>query len=144
MKQHILIVTGTRGPPAGAEAIIRVALEDWHRENPAAIHVLEEGGAAGVDEIARHWAHGTLSRSDVRVFWRRHKADWDRFSTIDVRNLAGPVRNEQMVQWALVEKRMVPDTDVSFLAFPGPESRGTWDCVNRCKREGIPVKVVRL
>ena len=29
------------------------------------------------------------------------------------------------------------------LAFPLGESRGTWNCVNECKKAGIPVKVIK-
>jgi hypothetical protein len=45
---------------------------------------------------------------------------------------AGPRRNRMMAQRG---------ADLC-LAFPLGESRGTWNCVNECKKAGIPVKVV--
>jgi hypothetical protein len=44
----------------------------------------------------------------------------------------GPKRNQHMVDLG---------ADLC-LAFPGVRSRGTWDCVRRAKRAGIPVVVI--
>lgn len=56
---------------------------------------------------------------DARVF----KADWDSFG-----NGAGPERNGRMVRQAVV-----------LLAFPGPASKGTWDCVRQAQDYGLLV-----
>jgi hypothetical protein len=55
-----------------------------------------------------------------------HAADWSRHG-----RAAGPIRNAAML--ARRPERV--------LAFPGPESRGTWDLVRRARRLGIPVEV---
>jgi len=52
---------------------------------------------------------------------------WDRQG-----NAAGPMRN----------KRMADLGAVLCLAFPKGESRGTWDCIKRANRAGIPVRIV--
>jgi hypothetical protein len=44
---------------------------------------------------------------------------------------AGPVRNEQMVAAGAV----------LVLAWPGPGSVGTWDCLRLAARRGIPARV---
>jgi len=56
-----------------------------------------------------------------------HAANWGDFG-----KAAGPIRNREMAQ---------AGADLC-LAFPLGESRGTWNCVNECKKAGIPVKVV--
>jgi hypothetical protein len=48
---------------------------------------------------------------------------------------AGPARNGDMAKWASQASQR------ALLAFPCPESKGTWDCVKRFRRAGIPVHV---
>lgn len=55
-----------------------------------------------------------------------HPADWQRYG-----RGAGPRRNTVMVGLG---------ADV-FAAFPGAESTGTWDCVRKAARAGIPGRV---
>jgi hypothetical protein len=45
---------------------------------------------------------------------------------------AGPLRNQQMLDEAAPE---------ILLAFPGPDSRGTWDMVRRTLDAGLPVRL---
>lgn len=63
----------------------------------------------------------------TRLGWavERHPADWS------MGGRAGPLRNQSMVDLG---------ADVC-IAFPLPGSRGTWDCVNRAKAAGIPVRI---
>lgn len=58
-----------------------------------------------------------------------HPADWKNLG-----RAAGPVRNEEMVQ-AGADR---------CLAFPLPDSRGTFDCMKRADRAGIPVRHLGL
>lgn len=51
---------------------------------------------------------------------------------------AGGLRNQDMVD---VVATGGPGS--AFLAFPCPLSRGTWDCVRRAQRAGLPVHVSR-
>ncbi len=99
-------------------------LRHYHTHDPQNGMVLIEGGATGVDSFAYGCAHG----------WgwgtRRFPADWTTFG-----NAAGPIRNQQMLD----------ENDVDLvLAFPGPESRGTWDMVERAVKNRIPVRVYPL
>lgn len=77
----------------------------------------------GVDESAARWAHYVCATEEP------HPADWERFG-----KAAGPKRNQAMVDLG---------ADIC-LAFPGPSSRGTWDCVKRARRAGIPTRIVEV
>ena len=78
----------------------------------------------GADLWADRWAveHGHLAD--------RHPAD--KFGR-DMR-IAGPLRNTWMVEYG-------PTPDIC-LAFPGPGSTGTWDCIRKATRKGIEVVIV--
>jgi len=84
------------------------------------------GDAPGVDKIAQlWWANG--AQVDLRIF----EADWKLLG-----KAAGPERNERMVAAALAFR----DTHrLIGLAFPGPKSSGTWDCVRQMRAAGIEV-----
>lgn len=88
------------------------------------IESIVSGGARGADSLAYKWA------CDYGVnFICYPPLDYEKrvvgFTT------AAKMRNE----------RIVSDADY-LVAFPDPESKGTWDTVNRAKLKGIPVKVV--
>ncbi|MFJ6010165.1 DUF2493 domain-containing protein [Streptomyces halstedii] len=89
------------------------------------IFIRHGGCPTGADRLAEQWAwnnrHGTAINRKV------HKANWDLHG-----KAAGPIRNREMAQ---------AGADLC-LAFPLGESRGTWNCVNECKKAGIPVKVI--
>jgi hypothetical protein len=79
------------------------------------------GDARGLDRVA--------ARVAIALGWptpEAHPADWDRHGPP-----AGGRRNQLMVDLG---------ADVC-LAFPGPTSTGTWDCVRRARAAGIPVVV---
>lgn len=78
-----------------------------------------EGGARGVDTIARHWAkeRGVPVRT-FRADWQKHKKS------------AGPIRNGQML------REGKPDL---VIAFPG--GRGTANMVEQAIRAGVPVEI---
>ena len=81
--------------------------------------VLIEGEAAGADKLGRAWAED----QDIPVL--PFPANWRKYG-----RAAGPIRNQQMLDEGK------PDL---VLAFPTPESRGTWDMVRRAKKAGIRV-----
>lgn len=75
-----------------------------------------EGGARGADRLARQAAE------ELGLEVETHEADWDRYG-----RRAGPIRNQQMV-----------DSGADLcLAFPLPESKGTFDCIERAEKAGI-------
>jgi hypothetical protein len=77
-----------------------------------------QGGARGVDQMAREWCY------DVRsVHMINEPADWLKHGPA-----AGPIRNQLMLD------EHKPDM---VLAFPG--GRGTADMVRRAEKAGVPV-----
>lgn len=84
--------------------------------------VIVHGAARGADTIAANWAEKWQLNAEA------HPADWKKHG-----KAAGPIRNQEMVDLG---------ADVC-LAFPTEGSIGTWDCVRRAKKAGIPVFVYR-
>lgn len=74
----------------------------------------------GADRYADDWG-----RAEPGIEVRPFEADWDRLG-----NAAGPLRNGEMIRAAL---RLLPPDQILGLAFPGPRSRGTWDCVKKMR-----------
>ena len=82
--------------------------------------VLVHGGARGADTIAEWCAlHEGATIEE-------HPADWAKYE-----KRAGTPRNAAMVALG---------ADLC-LAYPLPDSRGTWDCVRRARAAGIPTLV---
>lgn len=82
--------------------------------NPSAII---QGGASGADQLARSYAKSNGIPS-IQV-----DANWTYYN-----KSAGPVRNKWMLEFCQ------PDVVV---AFPTPESRGTWHMVKIAKEAGV-------
>ncbi len=99
-------------------AYVYSRLDKLHAETP--ITALMQGGAKGVDAIAREWA---MTKAGIQRYVCH--ADWKAHG-----RAAGPLRNAKMLTWK-------PDLVV---AFPG--GRGTADMVERAKGAGIPVLAV--
>lgn len=112
-----ILVTGSRAWVDGAA--IEDALVAAVGASPGPVIVVH-GAAKGADALAGRYArqHGWTVES--------HPALWHRY-----RKRAGLLRNQAMVDLG---------ADLC-LAFPGPESVGTWDCVRRARVAGIPTVV---
>lgn len=117
-----ILITGSRhwdDPTPIADALTQ-AWEDLGRPGQVTL-VHGDCPTGGADRLAatqatqRGWAV------------EAHPADWDTHG-----RAAGPLRNQKMVDLG---------ADIT-LAFPGPNSRGTWDCIRRAQAEGIPVRTV--
>lgn len=108
-----VLVTGSRD--WDNESMMRRALNEYPPGT-----VLVHGDAPGADRMAQR-----IGRERGFID-EPHPAKWRTHG-----KAAGPIRNDAMVGRG---------ADVCE-AFPGPESVGTWDCVERCKRAGIPVRV---
>lgn len=86
--------------------------------------IVVHGGATGADDIADRWAWG-MKQQGWQVIPEMYRADWESYGRV-----AGTLRNQKMVnQGAEV-----------CLAFPLIDSIGTFDCMARAERAGIPVK----
>jgi hypothetical protein len=57
-----------------------------------------------------------------------YMAQWDQFGMA-----AGPIRNQVMID----------DAD-ALVAFPCPQSKGTWDAIRKAVKKGIPVVIIPL
>jgi hypothetical protein len=76
------------------------------------------------DYLAHLWCHFN------RIAEETHPAEWYPNGTYD--KAAGPKRNQ----------RMVDKGACVCLAFPTEKSVGTWDCIKRANRAGIPVRII--
>ncbi len=116
MKIERVVVTGGRH----FHNVQRV-LADLRALQVAGLVAVAQGGAAGADACARN------SCDVLKIHWQTYPALWDR----DGRG-AGPRRNIRMLE----SER--PDI---VLAYPDPNSRGTWHCVREALQRGIPAVV---
>jgi hypothetical protein len=85
--------------------------------------VIVHGGAKGADHLAYKIA--TIRGMTTEA----HLADWKKHG-----KAAGPIRNQAMLD------TLDPKRDF-VLAFPDPESKGTWDMVERARKAGVRVEV---
>lgn len=118
-----LLVTGDRNYRKAQ--VVYAALMDFLGENVDALGgvTVVHGDARGADTIADVCAQ--LIGYEVE----RHPADWDRH-----RRAAGPIRNKEML-----------DSGIDYwLAFHDniDESKGTADMIERCRKAGIPGKLI--
>ncbi|MFE8916829.1 SLOG family protein [Streptomyces globisporus] len=116
-----VIVTGSRD--LEDEQKVFRALEDLWIDRVGPLFVRHGACPTGADRFASIWCDFWTKG----VFEIPHPANWEKFG-----KAAGPIRNREMAQ---------AGADLC-LAFPLGESRGTWNCVNECKKAGIPVMVI--
>lgn len=111
------MVTGTRDPDKKIEKLVCYAMT-WIANSPLSDSntLLLQGGAKGVDEVATDsWHLYQLEDKKFKALWKEHG------------KAAGGKRNQQMVDFN-------PDICV---AFPGPDSIGTWDAVRRAQKAEV-------
>lgn len=80
-----------------------------------------EGGARGVDSIARDYA------KDYQLYHKQFPADWGRNG-----RSAGPIRNQQMAEYA----------DVLIAFYNG--SRGTSNMIKQAMENGLSVHIIPI
>lgn len=117
-----VIVTGSRDKN-DENSVFDELWDLWH-DNAGPFFVRHGDCPTGADRFASIWCG--FGQADVYEI--KHSADWEKHG-----RAAGPIRNREMAQ---------AGADLC-LAFPLGESRGTWNCVNECKKAGIPVKVIK-
>jgi hypothetical protein len=118
------LITGSRHATPDDMRLVWQTLDTCLPFAPAGAPLIIVHGACpqgGVDLAADQWA---LRQVDAVA--ERHPADWACLGTA-----AGAVRNSHMV--ALGANLC--------LGFPGPRSRGTWDCLRKATNAGIPTRV---
>lgn len=128
----IVIVTGARDYPYPGIVHERLSVTRIQRGPFLLFHgVCTPRGSdemVGADRYADDWG-----RAEPGIEVRPFGADWDHFG-----GAAGPRRNGEMVRTAL---GLLPPQQILGLAFPGPRSRGTWDCVRKMKAAHITCDV---
>lgn len=94
---------------------------------PAEEVVIAQGGAAGADEIARAYA------AKLRLKCETFEARW----AVPPRkhDPAGPERNARMLASGV-------DLVLAFPIGTRSTSPGTWDCIEKAARVGIPITIV--
>lgn len=115
----LAVVGWRRMSPTKHGKVFNEALEE-HIRSTKATHLVS-GGASGADSMAEAWAKENNMRIDV------FKADWT------LGKKAGPIRNTRIVE-----------NSVAVLAFVHPDSRGTWDTINKAKSAGKPTSIIRI
>ncbi len=114
----VLVTGGRKNDSDYFVDLVARTLDEIHKEKE--ITLLIEGGAAGIDTLAREWSE--INEVDTLTCW----AKWKRKGRI-----AGPVRNTHMLTYK-------PDLVV---AFPG--NSGTRDMVSKAKMAQVPVRIIR-
>lgn len=117
---RVLIVTGSRHE--------EMVAKHWANSVLTGVELLIVGDATGVDSVFRRYAllRG-IKVAAFHAFWKQEG------------NAAGPTRNSAMVDLVVLLRRL--GAEVVGAAFPGLNSVGTWDCVDRIKAVGIPLTV---
>ena len=130
MDPYRIIVTGARDWPESEARFVDYALGSLIARTVGtfgSIVIVHGDCPTGVDAIAdRHALHSPYGG---RVTVEAHPARWSEHG-----NAAGPKRNAEMVALG---------ADVC-LAFPGPGSRGTIDCLTKAVQAGIATQVFPL
>jgi hypothetical protein len=117
----ILVITGSR------RLRIPIQVTDILSTYVGKRVVLYHGACpTGVDKFANDFARA--------IGWivRDYPADWIKFGP----KIAGPKRNRRMTLDAASEARWAC-CECVCLAFPGPDSTGTYDCIGKAKKAGI-------
>ena len=124
--QYVVIVTGWRGATAEHHAEPIAAHLEPIRVRHGANVVLRHGKCkyGGVDLVAEEIARGWGWQIDAMPAEERNG------------RILGPARNRAMCAKEPRANEVV--------AFPGPGSRGTWDCLHWAQRYGIPFRGVGL
>lgn len=87
------------------------------------ITLIIEGGARGVDSIARQWA------IDRKIKYQTFEALWGIYG-----DAAGPKRNQQMIDEGKPDRVIGIHRAIEY-------SRGTRDCLTKAKAANIPIRL---
>jgi hypothetical protein len=147
--QAVLLVSGSRKHGTGTEHIIRLGLIEAGRElgrDTLLIH----GAAGGADRIsALWWTRWGLLVEAFPADWAgpcvesckpgHRRADQGREYCPD----AGHRRNQVMVDWAAGMAELGSRVLVVGFPYPGQSTGGTFDCLRRARKAGLPDPWVR-
>lgn len=137
-KKACLLVAGTR--TFDDYDLLKETLDGLKKKYD--IRVVIVGGSIDKDGICRHYgadklAHQWAEKSKIVGLWvNTHWANWKKFKD----GRAGPIRNTEMVDDLLGRKEAKLKIAVFF--WDG-KSKGTLDCLTKCRRAKVKRKVVR-
>lgn len=123
----IVVVTGSR--TWTNRGVLVQALDDLHARY--GISWLVHGRAAGADGLAELWALERGIPNPSIPYASAHGKG------------GGPIRNGWLLD---VAQALAGATGESVLvvAFPTPESIGTWNCVTQAKNRGLAIRIVKI
>lgn len=129
-----VLITGSRDWTNRRTVWLALHVETQDLRSGDALVVVHGECPTGADRLAKRWvevaqqheADHHAAQLACHVHEESHPADWESYG-----KAAGHIRNGWMVDQG---------ADVC-LAFPLPQSKGTFDCMRKAKKGGIPVKV---
>ena len=113
-----LLIAGSRGFHDFNR--LRIEVNDFIEELNIEIEAIISGTASGADRLGERYAF----RNEIPLI--RMPADWNTFG-----RYAGRERNT----------RMALKADIAIIFWDGA-SKGSYDMINKCKKKGIPFRVV--
>lgn len=127
MKTRAILVTGSRD--FTDKALLEHALRDVCAGASPRTSVLIHGDARGADAMAAEYASNNWGVRPVAM-----PAPWR-----ELGRAAGSARNTQMI--SVLRALQFCGYECHVLAFPMPDSVGTWDCVRKARGAGFEVTV---
>ena len=91
----------------------------FETNTPEVVHI---GDATGIDAIATKYCY------ERNIPYVTHKANWKLYG-----NSAGPKRNTEMLELS-----------THLLAFPSPESKGTYNAISTARKMNLVVDIVNI
>ncbi len=124
MSSLLWLVSGTRDLSSAGKQIIHTTLTAAWLQRPP--QMLMHGMAPGVDTFVEEWLAGTVPVIPMGARWS------------EMGDNAGPMRNMAMV--AAADRMRFCLWDVRVFAFPGPNSRGTYNLKKHAEGNGFIVE----
>lgn len=90
--------------------------------NYGKIDKIVSGGASGADHLAERYA----KENNIPIII--HKPEWNKYG-----KFAGPKRNQYII-----------DDSTHLIAFLSPDSKGTYDSINKAKSKNIPLMIINI
>jgi hypothetical protein len=81
------------------------------------------GGASGADTLAKKFS------SNHNINFEEYPAEWNKYGSPNA---------------AYIRNQLIVDNSEIIIAFLHPQSRGTYDTINRAKKGDIPIKIFKI
>lgn len=128
MSKSYFLIAGSRGYEH-LDEFMAIVDENIHADTLLYEVVIVEGGARGVDTMARIYAKARgLAHIEM-------KPDWEKYG-----RAAGPKRNDEMTAFVADQCRGNNNKGTALFFWDG-ESKGTKHCIESAKKRGIPTRI---